>query len=157
MITLGLVVRPHGLKGAIKIQYYGSDPQSMLEYKVQMGGSDLKIISVFNVRKGYCCIECDRANSYESADLLRGEKIMISRDELPELGADEYYWEDLRGCRVFRDGVEIGEVTKIFSTVGGDVAEITHAGKTSMFLLDENSIKEIDIEGKSIAVNHIIS
>ena len=59
------------------------------------------------------------------AEALRGTELTVSRDALPELGDDEFYYADLIGleCRA-PDGSIIGEVIAIEDFGAGDVIEI---------------------------------
>jgi hypothetical protein len=69
-------------------------------------------------------LRLDGCETRESAEALRGEALLVARDSLPALGEDEWWPEQLEGCRV-RDGERtIGVVTGVRALPSCEVLEV---------------------------------
>lgn len=53
----------------------------------------------------------------DTAEQLKGARVLVSRIDFPATNPDEYYWVDLLGLQVVnREGVNLGEVKDLLST-----------------------------------------
>lgn len=53
----------------------------------------------------------------DTAEQLKGARVLVSRIDFPATNPDEYYWVDLLGLQVVnREGVNLGEVKELLST-----------------------------------------
>ena len=59
------------------------------------------------------------------ADELAGYEIYVASALLPELGEGDFYWFQLEGLSVFnREGLNLGEVSKMIETGANDVMSV---------------------------------
>ena len=151
LFPIGRVIRPHGIKGKIKVQYFGEDLNKTFPYRrvVIEGSADgLKTYEVLEAipQPPYLILRLKGVEMIEDAQPLVGKKMLIGREVLPELKEDEYYWVDVLGLAVeTEEGRRIGKVKKIFPTGANDVYVIE--GKRGEIFLPatEKVIKSIDL------------
>ena len=80
---------------------------------------------------------------------------MVSRDQAPELEADEWWEDDLVGCEV-RDGERaIGIVRRLLGLPSVDVLEVelTDRGGELLVPLVAEAVRSVDIDRKLVDVD----
>lgn len=89
-----------------------------------------------------------------AAESLRGKDLLVARTEAPELGADEWWAEDLTGCRV-RDGErEVGVVRQLLELPSCEVLEVQRAGGGELLVpLVSDAVREVDLDQRAIDVD----
>jgi len=126
-IILGEVVKPHGIKGRVKVKNHAESSEiyhraERLTFKTKE--DILKTLVVKQTQEiGNCVIlKLEGISSREDAEALTGSIILVSREELPVTEEDEYYWHDLLGMDVYdREGVYYGLIVNIIRTGSNDV------------------------------------
>ncbi len=105
-IPLGVLLKPHGLRGAVRIHLY--DPQSTtlrpgLACDLERDGKVQRTLVVAEVRGAAKTMSVQFAGIANLADgeSLRGLTVVVLRRDLPELEAGEFYIEDMLGAEVF--------------------------------------------------------
>ena len=84
---------------------------------------------------------------------FKGQNVYISRELLPEISDDEFYWDDLIGMRVIDiKGRELGEIVSIIPTGSNDVFVVDKI-KQHMIPWIEGVVKEISLEKNIMSVD----
>lgn len=92
-------------------------------------------------------------SSRDAAEALRGEPLLVARAELPALGPDEWWPEELVGCEV-RDGARrVGSVTAVTALPSCDVLEVDRDGTSLLVPLVRDAVRSVDVEGRAIDVD----
>jgi 16S rRNA processing protein RimM len=79
--------------------------------------------------------------------------IAIPRDQLPELGKNEFYWTDLEGIKVVTiEGVELGLLDHLFETGANDVMVIKGERQRLLPYIDQ-VVKRVDLEAGIMEVD----
>lgn len=89
------------------------------------------------------------------AEALRGQELQVPRDRAPELEPDEWWAEDLEGCRV-RDGERVvGTVQRLRVLPSCEVLEVAREGSDEDLLvpLISDAVRDVDVEGRLIDVD----
>jgi 16S rRNA processing protein RimM len=99
-------------------------------------------------------LRLDGCETRESAEALRGEALLVARDSLPALGEDEWWPEELEGCRV-RDGDRtIGVVTGVRALPSCEVLEVAREdGGELLVPLVRDAVRGVDVERRDIDVD----
>jgi 16S rRNA processing protein RimM len=99
-------------------------------------------------------LRLDGCETRESAEALRGEALLVARDSLPALGEDEWWPEELEGCRV-RDGDRtIGVVTGVRALPSCEVLEVAREdGGELLVPLVRDAVRSVDVERREIDVD----
>ena len=135
LIEVGRVAGAFGVRGEVRITAYTEDPLALARYKRlrRQDGSAGLTITQARAEKGSIVGRAEEIATKEEADALRGLRLYVARDELPETEEDEFYLADLIGMRV--QNVQSNAVEKSLGTVksvqnfgAGDVLEIAPEG-----------------------------
>ena len=98
-----------------------------------------------------------RIAGYESltaVEGLKGCRILLDRNLLPELEKDEFYWHQIEGARVIdRQHGEIGHLKSMFTTAAHDTWVVEGVAGEVMIPVVAEFIVAIDAEQKLIEVD----
>lgn len=146
----------HGVRGEVKVTTFTADPMALADYrdlKRQDGSAAVTILSARPSKGGIVC-RLKGVEDRNAAEALRGLKLYISRDALPEAEEDEFYLADLIGLSVeTADGQVLGKVKTVQDFGAGDLLEIQPRGGASWWLpFTKEAVPEVRLaEGKMIA------
>ena len=90
----------------------------------------------------------------DAADALRGLRLHIPREALPEPDEDEFYHADLVGLAAHApDGAEVGRIVAVHNFGAGDLVEVALAGsrRTELIPFTDAFVPEVDL-ARRIAV-----
>ena len=157
---VGRVVKPHGLKGEIKILPFSGDPANFALY------TDLLLVDPDNQDEIYSRVKRSRiqgklvivsleeVHNRNESELQVGREVWARLDELPQLAEDEFYWLDLTGMTaVLENGRELGVVTNLLAGGGHDILVITGRGREYMIPAVKEFMVEIDQQEGRVVVD----
>ncbi len=152
LLPIGRVVKPHGVKGKMKVEYFGEDLQRFVSYREifiedEKGRPESYEILEASPHPPRLILQLKGIEKIEQAQPLIGKTILVEKEALPDLEEGEYYWADLLGMKVeTREGKRIGKVREIFSTGAHDVYVVD--GKRGEIFLPavEDVIQSIDLK-----------
>jgi 16S rRNA processing protein RimM len=154
LILLGVVGRPHGVQGLVRITSYADDlaaygplrdahgrrfvvrdrGEGVAELAELVGGAPVKI--------------ADRT----AAQKLTNMRLYVDRAQLPEPEEDEFYLADLIGLAAFdTGGLELGKISAVHDYGAGASLEIV--GRTSTIVpFNRACVPNVDIAGGRLTV-----
>jgi 16S rRNA processing protein RimM len=158
LYPIGRVVKPHGVRGKIKIDYFGEDPDRFPLYQkvfIKDSSGRPKPFEVLEVTPQLprLILRLKGIERVEETEGLIGKEILVRREDLPVLKEGEYYWFEILGMEVETEkGRRIGTVKEIFPTGANDVYVV--AGKRGEIFLPatEEVIRSIDRQTRVIRV-----
>jgi len=127
LIPIGRIARPHGVRGKIKLEYFGEDvnrfpPSREVFIEVKAGSLQAYEILETTPQAPRIILHLKGIERREEVEPLIGKEVFIKREVLPDLEEGEYYWMDLLGMSVeTQEGKKIGRLKEIFSTGANDV------------------------------------
>lgn len=150
---IGLIVRAHGVHGAVKLIPTTDDVQRFrgLSEAYLEAGASYKPVSVSNVgaRPDVVTLVIDGAETQAEAEKLRGCYLCVDRAHAVKLPKGRYFIDDLIGCQALdTEGSCYGAVTDVLMTGANDVYEIDH-GRVMVPAL-KRVLHEVDVDGKRI-------
>jgi 16S rRNA processing protein RimM len=157
ILEIGEVVRPHGVKGQIRVHCYGDDLQSFLTLKeIQLGHHPESLATHRIIKcqphKGSIILTVQDFN-FDEARKSVGRKVWVRRDQLPALEEDEYYWQDLIGFRVLGDdGKELGIVENLMATGSNDILVCRCGDEELLVPFIEDFVLQVNTEARSVTV-----
>jgi len=157
LILLGHISTAQGIRGEVVIKSYTDAPEDIAAYgplQDEAGTREFDITVVRVAKKGVIARIAGITNR-NVAEALRGTKLFIPRDRLPEPDEDEVYHADLVGLEaVTADGQVVGEVVAVQNFGAGDLLEIRLEGqrRTEFVPLDEHFVPDIDIDAGRVTV-----
>jgi 16S rRNA processing protein RimM len=149
----GRVGRPHGLDGS----FYVAEPvPGLLERgaRLRMDEVEWEVVR----RSGTDArpiIRLAGVESRDAAEALRGRTLRAPREAAPPLEEDEWWAEDLEGCRVSDRGVEVGTVRRLLGLPSCEVLEVvrTQGGGELLVPLVGDAVRAVDVERREIEVD----
>jgi 16S rRNA processing protein RimM len=92
--------------------------------------------------------------SREAAQKLKGSKVFVQREALPEPQAGHYYLADLVGLEVVNErGEALGIVQRWVFNGAQDVMEVAGEGKVRLLPWTPQVVKNVDLQNKQIDVD----
>lgn len=127
LIEVGRIAGGFGVRGEVRITAFTEDPLALAGYGelLRQDGSPLLSIKTARAVKGAIIARCSGIDTRDQADALRGVKLFVPRDRLPEPDEDEFYLTDLIGLQA-RDasGAVLGAIKAVPNYGAGDLLEI---------------------------------
>ena len=155
-LCLGVIIGPHGIKGAVRVKSFTEKPESIAEYGTlhdKYGNSfDLQLEGQ---SKGALIVSIKGMTTRTQAEVLKGTELFIKRKVLPQTDDEEYYHADLLGLNVYnRDGKKMGVVKAIHNFGAGDIVEVMIAETENTVLIpfNNNTVPEIDFVKQEMIV-----
>ncbi len=147
------IVKPRGLKGEMKVEFYSSDVGRLSHLKrLKLDGAERNIerISADGV---YGFIKLAGVDSIEDAELLRGKSLYAVREDLPKLDEGRHYIVDIIGLSVIVGGERIGVIADVLQYGSADVYVVKSEKASFSFPAIERVIEDIDVQGGAITLN----
>jgi 16S rRNA processing protein RimM len=129
-ILMGVIGRPHGVRGLVHVHSYTADPDDLPEY----GPLEDECHRLFTLRwRGAGVAELSqlvdgvavKLADRDAALKLVNTRLLVPRDRLPPAGEDEFYLADLVGLTAFGpNGAELGRVAAVHDYGAGVSLEI---------------------------------
>ena len=152
LLPIGRVVKSHGVKGKIKVDYFGGDLSRFPLYRevfIRNHVGRPRAYEILEVipQPPRLILRLKGIERREEVDPLVGREILIKKRSLPNLQEGEYYWFDILGMVVeTTEGKRIGRVKEIFSTGANDVYVVEGMRKEIFLPATEEVIQNIDIK-----------
>jgi 16S rRNA processing protein RimM len=126
-VLLGEIVKPHGIKGSVKVNSYAESPESFVKMKNVILRDKSGMEKTYQVEHASkignkVILSFSGIRSRNDAEDLVGSQIAVTREMLPLLEDGEFYWCDLLGMEVYdTSGMYYGIIEHIFQTGSNDV------------------------------------
>ena len=130
-VCLGAVSGAHGVRGAVTIKPFTEAPDGVAAYgpvETEDGARRFDIRITGQAKAGVVA-KLDGIETREQAQAIKGTRLYVPRDRLPQAEEDEFYIADLIGLTVVdQAGAELGEVVQVADFGAGDVMEVALSG-----------------------------
>lgn len=156
-ILIGEIATAHGIKGLVKLRSFAGDESlfgSAALYTDETSGRTISL-TLKNALKGDWLAEVQGVADRNAAELLRGTKLYIERDALPETDDGEYYIEDLKGFKVTgKDGKDIGTISGIENYGASDLMDIKPRTGANFYLpFTDDIVLDVNLDDGVITVD----
>ena len=158
-VLLGVVAAPHGVRGLVRIRSFTDDPMAIASYGAlsdEKGTKEYRVEALSSV-KGAVLARIEGVADRTAAEAVRGLRLYVERDRLPETAEREWYEADLIGLAAFdRDGRDWGKVMAFHDFGAGRTMEVSggSASRHSVMLpFTDAAVPEIDVEGGKVTVD----
>ncbi len=153
-ILIGVVLKPHGVKGELKIKYYADGFDSIKNCKVVFIDEKEYKVTKLKLDSGeFAFLLLDSVNDRNFAELLRNKEIYGLKSQIKKT-ATSYFIADLIGLDVYLFGNLFGKVTDLIqSNVDMFVIKLQN-GKTAYLPFLKSLNLDINIENNSINITN---
>jgi len=159
-ILLGVIGRPHGVRGLLRVTSHTADPANLTAYGPLTDAQGRRfalrwrgegVAELSEVIGGALVKVADRT----AAEKLTNTRLYIDRAQLPEPEADEFYLADLAGLEAFdAGGVSIGLVAAVHDYGAGASLEIEREGAPPLLVpFTRACVPDIDVAAGRLTVS----
>ncbi len=130
LLLVAQVAGAFGVRGEVRVTAFTAEPASLLDYSPLLDEAGQPALTLLSGRidKGAVVGRAREVATREQAQALRGLRLYIHRDVLPEIGEDDFYLADLVGlAAVSPAGAVLGKVRSVHNFGAGDLLEIEPA------------------------------
>jgi 16S rRNA processing protein RimM len=158
LVPLARVLKPHGIRGELKVLPYGETLGEMEagEKLFSIEGSEQRQLTLLRMRtqKRVWIAQFAELESIDQARVLAGKDLFVGKDRLPRLPEGEYYHFQLIGLSVVtKEGAPLGTLSSIFQTGSNDVYVVETGGKELLVPAIEDVVCEVDLENGKLIVD----
>ncbi len=160
-IPLGEILKPHGIKGELKILFYNEESKSLQKDQKVFLESPQKNIIEYKIERIFYSFRKNRIkffdiNTIDEADDLRGYIVNIDRSDLPEINDSEYYLSDLVGYSLIdKSNKNYGKVIEVLALPANSVLNVSKDDKEYLIPLIDDVVLEVNQNQKVIIIDPI--
>jgi 16S rRNA processing protein RimM len=156
LILLGVVGKPHGVRGLLNVRSYTEEPSDLARYSPLL---DERGKSWTLIWRGDGVAELRDAQGQPVADRTAAERLVnmrlsVERDRLPTPEAEDFYLADLIGLdAVDPKGEAIGHVTAVHDYGAGTSLEIERNGAAALLVpFTRAAVPDVNVGKRVITV-----
>ncbi len=151
-LLAGRVGRPHGLDGSFHVTQPNA-PLLASAATVLVDDRELDITRRAGTERRMI-LRLQEHDDREAAESLRGKDMMVARAEVPELGPEEWWADDLAGCAVHDGDREVGTVRRMIELPSCEVLEVQRPGAGDLLVpLVTDAVREVDLDRRTIDID----
>ena len=164
LLCVGVVTGVRGLRGDVWIKSFTANPADVAAYGPVLDehGQQLFTIKAIDLIKGRVVARAKGIDDRTSAEALKGQKLFVRRETLPELEEGEYYHADLVGLTAELEGDGetpgrcLGHVHAIHDFGAGSVIEIHgESGEVQMVPFTHAAVPVVDFAAARMVIAEI--
>jgi 16S rRNA processing protein RimM len=156
-LAIGKVLKPWGLKGAVKVHSYAESFESFLRIsELRAQGKEGPIVLPLEDAKRHekgILLKFKGRDCVEDVEALVGLTLYMDKKELPRLEEGEYYWYELIGMEVQTDsGRPVGTLEEVLDTGNHDVYVVRQGEREVLVPAVRGVIRKVDVPGKRMII-----
>jgi len=158
LLLVGKVIRPHGLKGLLRIKAYAGSEASFLEaetvlFKTVSGEICKFTVTSITPHKNIFLMDVEEITSGDEAEAYRGSEILVQKETLTRED-DAFFWYELLGLNVYLNTGEcLGSISQILTTGSNDIY-VVKKGETEIYIPAVHEVvTEIDLENGKMTIS----
>lgn len=160
-LLLGDVLRPHGLRGELKVRLLTDYPERIdgmervyLAPDVQGHDARAWMVEHMRMHQRHGLLKLEGVDDRDAADLLRDLKLLVPVEEAVPLEEDEFYLYQLLGLRVITaQGCELGTIGDVIETGANDVYVVNGADHGEILIpATPETVLETNVAGGTLLV-----
>jgi 16S rRNA processing protein RimM len=159
LILMGVIGRPHGVRGLVRVNAYTEDPGALADYAPLIDRTgrkfDLQWVSE-NIAQlsEITAAGPRRISDRNEAERLTNTELFAPRSALPEAEDGEFYLADLVGLAARNAaGADIGKVIAVHDYGGGVSLEIGGAGTPLLVPFTRQAVPVVDVSSGHVIVD----
>lgn len=157
LILMAEIVGVHGVRGALKLKVFSAAPEELMGYApfTDAAGTREFVFTSLQPHRNVFLAEMEGVSDRAAAEKLRGTKLYVPRERLPEIKEEgTYYHADLIGLAAKGpDGTAIGRIVQVANFGAGDLLEIKPAKGASYYVPFTNAaVPEVNLGKREATV-----
>ena len=153
-IPVGQIVNAHGIKGEVKLNPMGFDPEFLADFDVLYIGGKRTEVKSARVHKSVVLLTLPGVNDMDAALALKGKTVTICRDDV-EVPEGYYFDEEIEGLQVVDCATEtvIGKVRRVLTYPAHKIYEVKGEREYLIPAVPEVFIESVDLDAEEIRVH----
>ncbi len=158
MVVMGRLVGVHGVRGWLKVESYTQPRDNIFQYSpwYLADAERWHEVAVTDGRprgKGLV-VKLEGIDDRDAAAAMIGTDVAVRREQLPNLGSEEFYWSDLIGLEVVTtQGDALGVVHNLMETGANDVLVVRGDRERLVPWVRGRIVRAIDLDAGRIEVH----
>ena len=154
----GIILKPKGLKGEVKVEPVTDFPESFLSRKEYYAGVSVDSVERLKVKKaalggGFAWLFFEGIDSMEKAEALTGWKLFVPEDQLLPQPANRAYLHEIIGMKVLDcRRSEVGVVTNVIAMPAHDVYEVQVGERKILLPAIDEFVEEFNLHEQYIVI-----
>jgi 16S rRNA processing protein RimM len=151
-VAIGVVIGPHGVRGTLRVRALGSGRHLRKGSEPVVAGVRRRISTARQTPKGFL-LDLEGIGSKAEADSLRGEELLLDREELDAPEEGEFYVADLVGLTaVDAAGEVLGTVKDTFETAAHEVLVVREENEDFYVPFTLEHVPGVDLEARRVVI-----
>jgi 16S rRNA processing protein RimM len=151
-VVIGVIVAPHGVRGAVRVRPCGSGRHLRESLEPVVAGRRRRISRVRETPKGFL-VDLEGVVDRRGASALKGEELVLERRELDTPQEGEFYVGDLMGLVAMNETGEIlGTVDETFETLAHEILVVRKEGDVLYVPFTLEHVPEVDLDARRVVV-----
>ena len=153
-IPVGQIVNAHGIKGEVKLNPLGFDPEFLAEFDVLYIGGKRTEVKHARVHKSVVLLTLPGVEDMNAALALKGKNVTIRRDDV-EVPEGYYFDEEIEGLTVIDSatGDVIGKVRRVLSYPAHKIYEVKGEREYLIPAVPGVFIESVDLDAAEMRVH----
>lgn len=155
LVLLGVVTGARGLRGEVRIKSFTADPADVLAYGPVRNEKGDRVLTgrVTGQAKSTVLARFDGIDDRTAAEGLKGMRLYVARNAMPEPDEDEFYHSDLVGLRAeLTNGDVLGDIRGVHDAGAGASLEIAGPDGPLMVPFTRAAVPVVDIAGGRVVI-----
>lgn len=154
---LGMVLKPHGLKGELYISLDTDYPEDYKEMESIFLLKNGKLVPFFieriQIKHKEALLKFEDVEDKDAALALRGITLHLPLTDLPELEGSQFYFHEIGGFQIEDvDKGMLGTVKEVFEAGHQDLIGMEYKGKEVLIPINDEVILLVDRENELLKV-----
>ena len=153
-IPVGQIVNAHGIKGEVKLNPMGFDPEFLADFDVLYIGGKRTEVKAARVHKSVVLLTLPGVNDMDAALALKGKTVTICRDDV-EVPEGYYFDEEIEGLQVVDSDTEavIGKVKRVLTYPAHKIYEVKGEREYLIPAVPGVFIESVDLDAETVRVH----
>ena len=153
-IPVGQIVNAHGIKGEVKLNPMGFDPEFVADFDILYIGGKRTEVKSARVHKSVVLLTLPGVNDMDAALALKGKSVTIRRDDV-EVPEGYYFDEEIEGLTVIdcESGETVGKVRRVLSYPAHKIYEVKGEREYLIPAVPGVFIESVDLESDTVRVH----
>ncbi|HEV8320054.1 MAG TPA: ribosome maturation factor RimM [Myxococcota bacterium] len=166
-VAVGRITRPHGVRGEVRVQVYGSGEVLAVQREVLVGGAP-RAVTAFRFAGGgsrstggaggggggFAVMRLRGVDDRDAAEALRGAELSLPASAFPEAGPGAFWYHEVVGREVVEraGGRVLGRVTAVVNYGASDVLVVLGDEGEWMLPVVDDVVLAVSAERIEVAV-----
>ena len=153
-IPVGQIVNAHGIRGEVKLNPLGFDPEFLAEFDVLYIGGKRTEVKHARVHKSVVLLTLPGVEDMDAALALKGKNVTVRRDDV-EVPEGYYFDEEIEGLTVIDSatGETVGKVRRVLSYPAHKIYEVRGEREYLIPAVPGVFIESVDLDAEEMRVH----